>query len=79
MSKRDMTKPNWKRTLTRLRRNMAELRALDVQCIEPPNFDKPPAERYAQGGIITGVAVVFGDHENGPELLVRRSGDHGLS
>jgi hypothetical protein len=79
MVKRDMTRPNWARTAARLRKMAAELRAHDFQVIEPPNFDKPPAERYAQGGVITGVAVVFGDYENGPEMLIRRSGDHGLS
>lgn len=40
-----MTAPNWKRTLARLRRNIAELRQYEVQCTEPPNFDVPPSHR----------------------------------
>lgn len=43
--KRDMTKPNWERTVRRARRLMAELRELDIQCIEPPNFETPPSLR----------------------------------
>ena len=42
---RDMTRPNWKRTLKRLRRLAAELRTYDMQVIEPPNMDTPPSER----------------------------------
>jgi hypothetical protein len=72
VTKRDMTKPNWKRTAASLRKMAAKLRANDFQVIEPPNFDKPPAERYAQGGIVTGVAVMLGEH--GPETLVDRNG-----
>lgn len=45
-----MTAPNWQRTYERLQRNIAELRALDCQVIEPPNFELPPGRRYAQGG-----------------------------
>jgi hypothetical protein len=40
-----MTAPNWKRTVKAARRMMAKLRELDVQCIEPPNFDTPPPRR----------------------------------
>jgi hypothetical protein len=85
MSK-DMTKPNWARSVARLRRLAEILKANDFQVTEPPNFDKPPVERYAQGGPVTGVAVILGEH--GPEILMdrdgspispRRSGDHGLS
>jgi hypothetical protein len=44
---RDMTRPNWKRTLKRLRRNIAELREFDCEITEPENFDIPPRERVA--------------------------------
>jgi hypothetical protein len=86
---KDMTAPNWARTVARLRRNMDELRALGVRTIEPPDFDIPPSRRrpLASGGpVLRGVAVILGDQ--GPETLVdwtgspispRRSGDHGLS
>jgi hypothetical protein len=43
-----MTAANWARTLKRLRRLAEELRAHDVQVIEPPNFELPPGRRYAQ-------------------------------
>jgi len=76
---RDMTKPNWTRTAAKLRKMATELRANDFQVIEPPNFDKPPAERYAQGGpVSSGVAVILGKDET-ILLAPRRSGDHGLS
>lgn len=45
---RDMTAPNWKRTLSRLRRNIQELREHDCQVVEPPNFDTPPDRRIAR-------------------------------
>jgi hypothetical protein len=40
-----MTAPNWERTVRAARKMMARLRELDVQCIEPPNFDTPPGWR----------------------------------
>jgi len=43
--KKDMTKQNWVRTVKRLRREMEKMREYDIQCIEPPNFDTPPALR----------------------------------
>jgi hypothetical protein len=70
MSK-DMSAPNWSRTVKRLRRLMAELREHDVQTIEPPNFDTPPGKRYAQGGPVTGMAVIV--REDGPRIVVARS------
>jgi hypothetical protein len=48
MTKGDLTRARWARTLARLRRNMAELREYDVQVIEPPNMDTPPALRTPQ-------------------------------
>jgi hypothetical protein len=71
MSK-DMSAPNWKRTLARLRRLAEELRRNDFEVIEPPNADLPPDKRYAQGGPVTGVAVILSEH--GPEVLVDRDG-----
>lgn len=68
-----MTAPNWARTVRRARRLMADLRTLDIQCIEPPNFETPPSRRYAQGGPVTGVAVILGEH--GAEVLVDRDPD----
>jgi hypothetical protein len=79
MSK-DMTRPNWKRTSNRLRKMAETLKAYDFQVIEPPDFDKPPAERYAQGGIVKDPGRVYLVGESGPEhISPRRSGDHGLS
>jgi hypothetical protein len=43
-----MTAANWARTVRMLRRMMARLREHDVQVIEPPNFDVPPALRKPQ-------------------------------
>jgi hypothetical protein len=60
-----MTAPNWKRTVGRLRRYMAELREYDCQVIEPPNFDLPPGRR--PGGPIKGGPAVVG--ELGPEFI----------
>jgi hypothetical protein len=70
---RDMSAPNWARTLARLRRNIQELRAHDVQVIEPPDFELPPNRRglKASGGA-NGPAVILGEH--GPELLLDRPG-----
>lgn len=69
MSK-DMSAPNWARTLGRLRRLAEELRRHDFQVIEPPNADLPPDKRYAQGlRPPTGMAVIVG--EDGPVLLTR--------
>lgn len=48
---RDMTAPNWKRTVTRARRLIEELRALDVECREPDNFDTPPERRIANTSV----------------------------
>jgi hypothetical protein len=42
---RDLTAANWKRTLTRLRRNIEELRGYDCEVREPDNFDTPPERR----------------------------------
>lgn len=73
MTPRDMSAPNWARTVKRARKLAAELRALDCQVIEPPNFETPPARRLRSGGVIvTGVAVILGEH--GPETLVDRAG-----
>jgi len=44
---KDMTSPNWTRTYKRIQRNIAEIRELGCQVIEPPDFDKPPAQRVA--------------------------------
>jgi len=68
MSK-DMSAPNWSRTLRRLRRLAEELRRHDFQVIEPPDVELPPSKRYAQSGPPAGVAVVVG--ESGPVLLTR--------
>jgi hypothetical protein len=74
MSK-DMSAPNWARTLARLRRLAEELRRNDFEVIEPPNFDTPPDKRYAQGGMVAGVGYVTAVilTEAGPEILVDRS------
>jgi hypothetical protein len=73
MITKDMSAPNWARTLKRLRRMAQELRDHDVQVIEPPNFELPPGRRYAQGGLIdSATGVVVG--ERGPELLVGPDG-----
>lgn len=42
---RDMTKPNWKRTVTHARKMIEELRALDCEVREPDNFETPPSLR----------------------------------
>jgi hypothetical protein len=42
---RDMTKPNWKRTVAHARKMIEELRALDCEVREPDNFDTPPSLR----------------------------------
>lgn len=46
---RDMTVPNWKRSVNKARRLIAELREIDqdIQVIEPPNFETPPSRRIA--------------------------------
>lgn len=44
---RDMTAPNWKRTVTRLRNLAEELRAFDFEVREPDNFETPPERRIA--------------------------------
>lgn len=69
---RDMSAPNWARTLARLRRLAEELRRNDFEVIEPPNADLPPDRRYAQGGMVAqstapnkpvpvGMAVIVGE------------------
>lgn len=47
VGKRDMTAPQWARRVKHLRRLIAELREKDpdIQIIEPPNFETPPALR----------------------------------
>jgi hypothetical protein len=35
----------WRKTLARLRKNAAELRAYDFEVIEPPNVEIPPEIR----------------------------------
>jgi hypothetical protein len=45
MTTRDMTAPNWARTLARLRRYAEELKAYDFQVKEPRNADVPPEWR----------------------------------
>lgn len=72
MSSRDMSAANWARTYPRLMRNIEELRELDCQVVTPPDFDKPPSKRLRTGGVVTGVAVILGEH--GPEVLVDRHG-----
>jgi hypothetical protein len=47
-TKKDMSAPNWSRTYPRLQRNIAELRELGCEVVEPPDFDKPPSRRSAQ-------------------------------
>lgn len=77
MTSRDMSAPNWARTVKRAERLAAELRKLDVQVTFPPNFHLPPSKRYAQQAQepITGTAVKLTEH--GPELHVAR-GRHPL-
>lgn len=67
---KDMTKPNWTRTLKKLRRYAAELDAYDWPAPEPPNMEIPPSLRSgrppASGGIISaGQTYIVGEH--GPE------------
>ena len=45
---RDVTVPNWTRTLTRLRRNIEELRLYGCEVKEPDDFQIPPERRIAQ-------------------------------
>lgn len=40
-----MTRPNWKRTVARLRQEARDLRDHDFTVIEPDNLDTPPSER----------------------------------
>ena len=42
---RDMSAPNWARTLPRLQRNAAELREYGWEVNEPPNVETPPGRR----------------------------------
>jgi hypothetical protein len=42
---KDMTMPNWKRTLTKHRRQAAEMRANGWTCVEPLNADDGPPMR----------------------------------
>lgn len=44
---RDMTAPNWRRTVAAARRKAEELRALDFEIREPANFETPPSRRVA--------------------------------
>jgi hypothetical protein len=44
---RDMTAPNWARTVKAARRKAEELKALDFEIREPDNFDTPPVQRIA--------------------------------
>lgn len=47
MSSRNMTRPNWARTVGAARKKAAALKALDFEVREPDNFETPPAERVA--------------------------------
>lgn len=44
---RDMTEPNWARTVRRLRRWATELKAHGFEIIEPDGFETPPDRRIA--------------------------------
>lgn len=45
MTTRDMTAPNWARTVKRLRRYGEEMKKEGVIVFFPPDFDTPPAHR----------------------------------
>lgn len=66
---KDMTAPNWARTVRRLRKMIEELRSYDCEVREPDSFETPPSRRFAAGGIVNGgVLYLVGEH--GPEGLV---------
>lgn len=44
---RDMTAPNWKRTVKRLRRLAKEFESRGCRIIWPDDFDTPPDRRIA--------------------------------
>lgn len=52
-SPRDLTAANWKRTLKRVRRNLAEARELGCTVIEPADFEVAPSLRKPAPGIAT--------------------------
>jgi len=68
---RDMSAPNWARTVKRLQRYAQQLRQHDVQVIFPPDFETPPEKRYAQGGPV-GAPRTYLIGEHGPEDLSPR-------